>query len=239
MSNETLWFLYLFFDLSVTLIALRYFGKAGLYAVIIWSIILCNIQVLKLVPLFGTVVSFGNITYAGIFLATDLLGELYGKKEARTGVFLGFFALVFMTIALQISIALAPHPADIHHDAMLNLFQIAPRIAFASITAYLFSQLHDVWSFHWLKSFTKGRYLWLRNNCSTLTSQVIDTSIFMFIAFWGILDKPIFIEIFVTTLVFKWVVALFDTPFIYLGRYLQNFDRKQTLDSHLTVPQKL
>jgi len=93
-----------------------------------------------------------------------------------------------------------------------------PRIAFASLVAYVASQNHDVWAYHFWKRKTNGRFLWLRNNASTMVSQLIDSVVFCVIAFWGAFPFAVFLQILATTYLFKWLVALFDTPFIYLGR---------------------
>ena len=97
LSNELLWVLFLVIDLLVAVFVYRLFGKTGLYALIVMNIIICNLQVMKIIKLFGLTTTLGNILYASIFFATDMLGEMYGKKEARTGVWLGFGMLVLAT----------------------------------------------------------------------------------------------------------------------------------------------
>lgn len=108
MPNELIWLFFIFFDLGAALIAIRLYGKVALYAIIIVNIILCNLQVLKLVDLFGFTVTLGNIAYGSVFMATDLLVECYGKQEARKAVNLSLYALVFITIALQITVHYTP-----------------------------------------------------------------------------------------------------------------------------------
>ena len=106
--NELLWFAFLIMDLSVLLLMFRFFGRVGLYVVITYSIILCNIQVLKTVDLFGLTATLGNVLYGSIFLATDILGEVYGKEHARKGVYIGFLALVIMTADMQMALLFRP-----------------------------------------------------------------------------------------------------------------------------------
>jgi uncharacterized integral membrane protein (TIGR00697 family) len=218
MSNEILWFLFMLADLSIALLAFRLFGKLGLYAVIVTSTIVCNIQVVETIKMFGMVATLGNVLYASIFFATDVISEVYGKKEARQGVWLGFFGLIAATIAMQFAIRFTPDASDVMHPHLGAIFSLMPRIAFASFTAYLLSQHHDIWAFHFWKRKTSGRYLWLRNNLSTMVSQLIDTTVFTFIAFWGVFPIDIFRQIFITTYFFKWIVAVVDTPFIYFAR---------------------
>jgi len=149
-----------------------------------------------------------------------LLSEVYGKSEARKGVWLGFFALIFMTIIMQISLQFQPHESDFSQEAMQTIFGFIPRIAVASLTAYLISQHHDVWAFHFWKKKTRGRYLWLRNNASTWISQAIDSFVFVFIAFYGVFKLNIIFSILFTTYFLKILIAVLDTPIVYLGRWV-------------------
>lgn len=220
MHNEFIWLLFILFDLGTALLAIKLYGKVALYAIIIVNIILCNIQVLKLVELFGFTVTLGNIAYGSVFMATDLLVECYGKQEARRAVGLSLLALVFVTIALQFTVNYTPSQHDINHPAMRQLFSCVPRVALASLLAYAVSQYHDVWAFNWWKQKTKGKHLWLRNNASTMVSQLIDTTVFTVIAFYGVYELSIVWSIFYTTIIIKWIVAVLDTPAVYIGRWL-------------------
>lgn len=222
MPNEILWFLFLMTDFTLALLAIYFFGRKALFVIIAVDIVVCNIQVLKTIEIFGMVATLGNILYGSIFLATDLLGEAFGKKEAQRGVWLGFFALLFMTISMQFALLFRPHESDFAHQSLKNIFGLVPRVAFASIVAYLISQLHDVWAFHFWRDKTKGKHLWLRNNASTWISQAIDSVVFVLIAFYGVFDTNIVVSILLTTYFIKVIVALLDTPVIYLGRWVLN-----------------
>lgn len=206
--------------LATTLVMFRWFGRIGLFTLIGAAIILCNIQVTKTVVLFGFTMTLGNVLYGAVFLATDLLSEFYGKQEAKRGVMFGFIFLLFMTAVMQISLLIKPDPQSgtAVHNAMKTIFDYVPRIALGSLVAYLISQLHDVWSYNYWKKRTEGRLLWLRNNLSTIISQLIDSVIFCFIAFWGVFEPAVFWEILLTTYLFKVAVAAVDTPFIYLAK---------------------
>lgn len=196
----------------------RFFGRIGLFAVIVFNLLLCNLQVLKTVELFGLTTTLGNILYAGVFLATDMLSEFYGKREAQKGVLLGFITLVLMTAYMQIALHFSPAVDDFAQPHLEAIFGFLPRIAVASMLAYLASQMHDVWAFHFWKDKTEGKMLWLRNNASTLISQLLDSSIFCLIAFYGVFPTAVLVEILITTVIFKSVVSVLDTPFIYLAR---------------------
>ena len=219
--NELLWIGFAFLDLCLVLFVYRLFGRIGLFGLIVFNLILCNIQVLKTVELFGLTATLGNVLYGSVFLATDILSEVYGKAEARRAVLLGFVTLVMAAVYMQIALAFVPDPSDFVQPHLEAVFGLLPRIAVASLAAYLVSQFHDIWAFHWIKGRTGGRHLWLRNNASTLVSQLLDSLIFCTVAFAGVFDWPVFRDIVITTYVFKVVVALLDTPFLYLARRMR------------------
>lgn len=216
MNNEILWMMMLPVSFLSVLVAFRLFGKSGLYLWCGLSVVIANMQVLKTVELFGLVSTLGNIVYASSFLATDILSELYGRRAAIKGVAVGFFSLVVMTLLMQFALWFTPHESDFSQPALETLFALLPRIAGASLLAYLVSQTHDIWAYEfWKKRFPALRWLWLRNNASTVVSQLIDSAIFSFAAFAGVFEMRIVLDIWLTTCVFKWIVAFVDTPFIY------------------------
>lgn len=218
MSNELIFFAFLALNLTVLLLLFRFFGRLGLYITIVLSIVLCNVQVLKQVDLFGLHATLGNILYAGIFLATDLLGEFYGKREARKGVLIGFIASVLMMIYMSIALLYAPNEFDEVHEHLAVIFGLVPAITLASLLAYVTSQLHDVTVYHWLRERTGGKMLWLRNNVSTITSQLLDTAVFTGMATaLGVFPIEAAWQIFLMTWIIKVIIAVLDTPFIYMA----------------------
>ena len=221
-SNSLLWIGFVFANLGIIVLVFRFFGRNGLYAIIVAAVITANIQVLKTVEIFGFVSTLGNILYGGVFFATDILTEVYGKKAARRGVWLGFIGMVLMTLWMQFGLKFIPHTSDFSQEALLTIFSLMPRIAAGSMTAYLVSQHHDIWAFLFWKRKTEGRFLWLRNNVSTMVSQAIDTAIFCTIALWGIFDSSTWLQILASTYFIKLFVAVIDTPFIYLAKRLSN-----------------
>lgn len=217
MPNELLWFIYLSIDLTLAVLIYRTLGKEGLIGLIVTEIILSNILVMKLINIFGITSTLGNITYATIFFSTDILSERYGKREAQRAVWVGFAASVISLVIIKFALTLKPAPQDTANKYLVGLFRLYPRVLFASWTAYIVSQNHDVWAFHFWKRKTHGRFLWLRNNASTMVSQLIDSVLFVTIAFLGVFPASIFIEVLLTTYFIKWIIAAFDTPFIYLS----------------------
>ncbi|WP_024333349.1 queuosine precursor transporter [Desulfotignum balticum] len=218
--NELLWLAMLAVNFGFILFSYKIFGRPGLYAWVPLAAIVSNIQVIKLVELFGITATLGNIVYASSFLVTDILSEIYGKKQAKKAVFIGLFSLVAMTVLMNLALWFTPAPDDFAQDSLANIFGFMPRIAAASLLAYLVSQMHDVWAYDfWRRRFPGLRRIWLRNNASTMVSQFIDSTVFTVLAFWGVFPPAVLVQIFWTTYLLKWVVGVADTPFIYLARH--------------------
>ena len=235
MYNEIIWLAFAVLDLGLTVIIYRYFGKTGLYALIPFNLILCNIQVLKTVMLFGFTTTLGNILYTSVFLTTNILCEFHGKKAAKTGIIIGFIILVMTTVYMQIALMYTPAPSDFMHTHLAAMFEFFPRLALASIIAYSVSQIHDVWAFHFWHKKTAGKWLWLRNGAATITSQLIDSVIFCLIAFAGVFERAVLLEILFTTFLFKVIVSCLDTPFIYLARLAQKM-RTRNIEKDKQLP---
>ncbi len=221
--NEMLWLVMLLANFSLILLFFRLFGKIGLFLWVPIACIVANIQVVKLVDLFGVSATLGNIVYASSFLVTDILSELYGKKEAARAVKAGFLSLLAMTGLMSLALAFIPAADDFAQGSLSTIFAIMPRIAGASLLAYLVSMTHDVWAYDfWRKRFPEDRLMWLRNNASTMISQLLDSTIFTLIAFVGLYPTDVLWQIFWTTYLLKWVVAVADTPFLYVARRWRN-----------------
>lgn len=226
--QEWLWLITVIADLGFAVLCYRLFGRVGLYGVIIFSLLLANIMGPKLTVVFGLQTSMGVILYSSIFFATDLLSEKYGRNEAQRAVLLGFFvsiALVVMTqLSLQFLPSTAPETAEFAASvdaAMVTLFDYTPRFVFGSLLAYLISQSLDVWIFHRIREATGGKHLWLRNTGSTLLSQAVDTLIYGLVVWWGLVDLVTALQLAAAKYVFKFAIAVIDTPFIYWARRWQ------------------
>jgi queuosine precursor transporter len=210
------------------LLCYKWFGKAGLFAWIAAATILANLQVVKTIEMFGLVMTLGNVIYGTIYLATDLLNEKYGEKEAKKAVWFGFFTLVMTTIIMQLVLVFEPHESDFAQTHLEALFGLMPRLALGSLTAYLVSQYLDVKLFAKLREkFSRPDQLWIRNNGSTMVSQLIDTFIFCMIAFAGVFSWDVWVQIFFTTYVIKFVVSAASTPFIYIARGFKHTEETQ------------
>lgn len=198
----------------------KFYILLGLY-VGFWGI-LQSITV-KLVPLDLSYIglgmlafSYGSFAHAFTFPCTDAVAEVWGAKRARLMVYLGVTVYVLSTILIYIA-TIIPSAEGWPHEAAYNaLFAGAPRIVLGSIIATVFAQLWDIFVFEWVKKKTGERYLWLRNNVSTLGSQCFDTVIFYSIAFYGIIPNHILIQVILGSYLLKVLVAIIDTPVVYL-----------------------
>ncbi len=231
-QQSLLWLLTLCVDLSAAILLFRLFGKQGLYASIVLSLLLANLQGPKLTEVLGMQTSVGVILYSGIYFATDLLSERYGRREANRAVLIGFAVSLIIIVMISLSLKFAPSRqantaefAASIHQSMATLFNFTPRFVLGSLLAYLISQSFDVWIFHVIKHRTQGRHLWLRNNVSTMLSQLIDTSIYGLVVWWGIVDLETAVKLAMAKYVFKVLIAVIDTPFIYAARNWDVRDR--------------
>jgi uncharacterized integral membrane protein (TIGR00697 family) len=236
-NQELLWLTTLVLDLGGTVVLYRLFGKAGLQVAIATAIILANLQGPKLTVIFGLETSLGVIFYSSIFFATDVLSENYGKAEANKAVRMGFAVSVIVLLMLSLALLYLPSekPATAEfsatmHSAFSTIVNFTPRMIGGSLLAYIISQSFDVWAFHKIKTITGDRWLWLRNNLSTMSSQVIDTAIFTLVVWAPVVGIRAALGLGFAKYVFKLAIAMIDTGFIYWAR--RSFLRREQQHEH-------
>lgn len=191
-----------------------------LLTVFVSSLLLGNLLGSKLIEIFGIVTSVGLFGYPVTFLITDIVEEVRGKEVTKIFVHAGFLSLCIAVLFVFVSTGLPPSPLYPHNEAYNYVFSNSLRLILASMIAFVISQHHDIWAFNFWKQKTNGRYLWLRNNLSTIVSQLLDSIIFMFIAFYRATPELGAVQIFYMIMplwTLKVVFALLDTPFVYLG----------------------
>ena len=150
----------------------------------VMSLLVSNVTASKIIGIGNLIVPAAVVAYAITFLCTDVIGELYGKEEANKTVRLGFILQLFSIGLLYIAIKLPPAPFMMEYNEVFQqVLGQSLRVVIASLIAYTISQFNDVYIFHKLKDIHGSKHKWLRNNLSTITSQLIDTSIFITIAF--------------------------------------------------------
>ena len=192
--------------------------KDFLLGLFIGCLILANTIGTKITTLLGVRVSVGIFFVPVLFLVTDVIGEVYGRREANKFVVIALALLVLTLGMTALAIVLPANPTWGNQEPFALIFGSTLRMTFASIVAFVISQFHDVWSFDFWKRKTGGKHLWLRNNASTIVSQLLDTTIFMFIAFYRMTPKysvSFIVSLIIPYWLFKVVFALLDTPFCY------------------------
>ncbi len=232
---EFVWLILLLVCFSTILVMLRLFGVTGLYVYIALAVIGANLQVLKVVQfsVYADPVALGTILFASTYLCTDILAEHFGRAAARKAVWIGFTSLLFFDVIMLLTLGFAPLTAEQAgaemawalptHDQMQALFTPAPALFAAGMIAFFASQYHDIWLFRLLSRLTGGRHLWLRNNASTWVSALIDNTIFSVLAWVVFAADPIGFTPLVFTFILgtyglRVLVAVLDTPFVYLAR---------------------
>ncbi len=179
---------------------------------------------------FNTIrVSVGILTVPLMFLITDVVEEVWGREVTKDFVRIGVLSMLIMIFLTYISVNLPPADRFVDmNEHYASIFGTSIRMAIASILAFYLAQMHDIWAFNFWKSKTGGRFLWLRNNLSTIVSQLVDSTVFMFVAFYNPETFPaaMVVKLIIPYYLFKILFALIDTPFSYLGVWWARVHRK-------------
>jgi uncharacterized integral membrane protein (TIGR00697 family) len=181
--------------------------------------------------------SVGILPYPITFLITDMISEVYGEKKANQVVTAGIFASVFSLGIIYISAALpAVDSSPVNDQLFKTVFGQTALAVMASMIAYLLAQYIDIYIYHFWKKVTNGKMLWVRNNFSTFTSQTVDTlSVLLLLCFFEIIPWSLFQELFISGLLFKIIIAVLDTPFLYLFVHLFNKKFKLNLGQEINL----
>ncbi len=191
-----------------------------LFALFVASMVMVNTLGTKITTILGVRVSVGIFFVPVLFLTTDIIGEVFGRKEASRFVNMATIMLVLLFLMMSLCIAIKPNESWDHQEQYATVFGSSLRMTIASLISFVVAQQLDVFMFSLWGKITKGKHLWIRNNMSTIVSQLIDTTIFEFVAFWHLTPKFTTGYIFSLILpywLFKVVFALLDTPLCYLG----------------------
>jgi len=222
MSQELLFISICLLDLFLILLAFR-LGKNYLLAMIVGHILFTNMVSSKLINVFGLDGTVGNVFYAAIFLATDLLSEHHGKKAAFQSVKLGFFTLMILIIfGPLINLFQSVEYTMLESDSLEVIFGKTARISIASLVAYVLSNTFDVWWYEILyKKFNSKKLLFLRNIGSTSVSQLLDNTVFVLLAFAGTVPNSVLLQIWLAGYAIKLMIAVLDTPFMYISYWIK------------------
>lgn len=205
---------------SIVVCMEKMFKKEGLYVWISIATIMANILVCKSIDILGLTASLGNVMFASIFLATDILSEKYDVKDSRKAVILAIVSQIIFIMTTTLAISYIPSETDLSNDSMKTLFSINTRVSISSIVMFGASNMLDIYLFEKLKrKFPKQ--LWLRNNVSTIISNCLENYFFVFFAFVGIYDYSTILSIATTTSILEIIIAICDTPFMYIAKKLK------------------
>ena len=206
---------------SLVVLIERLFKKEGLYVWLSIATILANLTVCKMIDVFSFTTSLGNVLFASTFLATDIMSEKYGKKDAKKGVYISIFSSITFIIITQLTLIFIPSSDDVVNEAMKTLFSISIRTMTASMVMFFISNMADIHLYNKLKEKYPNK-LWLRNNISTILCNCLENYFFNTLAFIGIFSMNVIISIATTTTIIEIVIALCDTPFLYLSKKLKS-----------------
>lgn len=216
--NEALFFIEIILTFGCVVAAKKIFGKAGLIAWIAIAMILANLTVVKTIDLFGIEATLGNIMFASTFLAGDMLNENYGRQAAHKGILVGLAGVLVFMVCTQISLLYTPSTSDISQEAMVLLFTLNLRTSIASVAMCVLANWLNVSLYAKIRELTNGKYLWLRNNVTTITCNCIENFLFVLLAFGGIYSMEQILAIALSTCAIEIFLALCDTQFLYLSR---------------------
>ena len=205
---------------SLVVLIEKLFKKEGLYVWLSIATILANLTVCKMIDIYGFTTSLGNVLFASTFLATDIMSEKYSKKDAKKGVYISIFSGITFIIITQLTLLFIPSSDDVVNEAMKSLFAISIRTISASMLMFFISNMLDIKLYNKLKEKYPNK-LWFRNNLSTILCNCIENYFFNTLAFIGIFPMSVIISIATTTTIIEIIIALCDTPFLYISKYLK------------------
>lgn len=205
---------------SLEVLVEKIFKKEGLYVWIGVALVTANILVAKNIDVLGLQATLGNILFASTFLATDILSEKYGTKESRKAINIGIIAVILFTLATQFSLIFQPNELDMVNDSMKNLFTLNLRISISSIVMCYLSNMLDVFLFEKIKKKIPNK-LWVRNNIATIICNCLENYLFTLFAFIGIYDIRTILAIATTTTILEIIIAICDTPFLYISKKIK------------------
>lgn len=217
MINNLLFFITAIVTFGLLVAVSKLFGKDGIYTWIGMAVVVANILVCKSVDFLGFSATLGNVLFGTVFLATDILTENYGVESAKKAVWMGISMEIITIVLTQIALAFTPNSLDFVHDSMGVIFGLFPRVSIASCSMFIFSNQLDIFLFEKIRNKTNGKYLFLRNNVATIVSQCLENFFFYMIAFFGIYSIMDIVSMTLTCCAIEIIVAILDTPFLYLA----------------------
>jgi queuosine precursor transporter len=212
-----------FFLMCFILIACVYLGRTAIFVFTVGCILVSNVTVTKQVEFFGLTTSLAVFIFSVTYLASDILTEYWGRKDAIKLVISNLAAQVAFMAYSTASIWTPAAPTDEASPAIVTLFTVTPRVTIAAIAAAV-GGFVCVWIFSYLKTMRRKGWLSLaiRNGVSTVIGNWVNTVVFFVIAFYGIFPNEVLFEIIISAVVAKFTIGVLDTPFMFLARWAKN-----------------
>ena len=217
--NITLGIISIILCFTTVILMEKIFEKEGLFIWISIATIISNIIVCKTINILGVTSSLGNIMFASIFLATDILTEKYGEIYAKKTINYALASIIIFIAVTQITLLYIPDATDVAQEIMKNLFSLSLRTSIASISLFYISNKLDIYLYSKIKNKYPNK-LWLRNNVATIISNCLENYFFAFLAFVGIYDIGTIISIATIGSIIEIIIAVLDTPFLYISKKL-------------------
>ncbi len=234
--NEFLLIASVVFLYGLLLLWFKLFGKIGVYCFTVFATLAANIEVLILINAFGIEMTLGNVLFATTFIATDILSETEGKEEAKKSVHIGILTSISFMILSSSWLFYKPSINDWAMPSIKTIFSSTPRIIFSSLTVYAIVQRLDVWLYHKIWKYTeeksgdKKKFLWVRNNLATITSQLVNSILYNVFAFYGTFSNKTLLTVIVSTFCIGIATSILDTPVVYIARMIANKKKNTSCD---------
>ena len=207
---------------SIMLIIKKFLGKEGIIGWMGIASILANLLLIKSIDVLGISATLGNVLFASNFLATDILTENYGYKEAKKGVRFGIVSVIVFMIITQVALLYIPNSDDVAQSSFELLFSFVPRISIASVLMFALSNIIDIRLYDWLRKKSKGNKMWLRNNICTIICNGGENFLFYLIAFGGTMEISVILSMALSATIIEILIALCDTPFLYISKKIKD-----------------
>jgi uncharacterized integral membrane protein (TIGR00697 family) len=200
-------------------------------ALFVSVLLISNVASAKILDLGPFTFDGGTILFPLSYIFGDILTEVYGYSCSRRVIWMGFMASLLMSAVFLCVGALPPAVDWPHQEAYDAILGVAPRIVLASLAAYFCGEFVNSYVMARLKVKTEGRFLWLRTISSTLFGQVVDTVVFVVVAFAGVVPLELVGTLIASNYVFKTLVEIAFTPATYaVVGYLKRSENEDYYD---------
>jgi uncharacterized integral membrane protein (TIGR00697 family) len=193
-------------------------------------LLISNVMGQKLCLIWGFTIGGANLLFPATYIFGDVFTEVYGYAASRRAIWLGFLCSFLMSAVGLILVALPPHPEWKNQAAYEAIFGFVPKMVGASLIAYWCGEFANSYTMARMKVLTSGKHLWMRTIGSTVVGQLVDTTVFLTLAFWTTLTMHSLIELIITSYSFKVLYEVLATPLTYW--VVNTLKRAEGVDSY-------